>query len=74
MQWRKCPLFVEATANLVHNDTDNKEDLGHPCNFPQMSQMPNSLQETLWLISSTKEFITPFEKLLLSLPKSLRPS
>lgn len=64
MEWRKQHLFVEATANLIHEETDNKEDLDTHVHFPSCPRCPTHCKRVLWLISATKKFIPLFEKLL----------
>lgn len=56
-------------TNLVHDYTDNKERPWHSYGFRQMSQPPNSLQETF-----VSNFLPPSGEMLVSLPKLLRPS
>ena len=64
MEWRKQCLFVEATANLMHEETDSNEDLDTHVHFPSCPRCPTHCKRLLWLISATKEFISLFEKLL----------
>lgn len=53
-QWKH--LFVEATPNMGHHDTDNKENLGTYVTFPTLT-MPKSLE--LIVINFSSEGIQP---------------